>query len=170
MGFKQVCVLQCRSVRAAARYWAAESASSMALRVPIGPFGADSRRDRKPEAPAPSRYSPTMFSAVGGRGAAAARCLQGGLCMGHPEPPAAALPAPHWPQHPTPSTLQALRTKVLAMWPGGALQPPCGALSLVVSEYAPFAVGRAVLAPFLKFRLQEFEIAPDQKNYNTYEA
>jgi hypothetical protein len=71
------------------------------------------------------------------------------------------LGAPHWPQHPTPSTLQALRIKVLAMWPRGALQPPCGALSPVVSEYAPFAVGRAVLAPFFKFRLQEFENAPD---------
>jgi hypothetical protein len=142
-------------------------------RVPIGPFGADSRRDRKPEAPTHPRCSPMKFSAVGGSGAAAARCLQGGLCMGlhgASQAPVAALPAPHWPQHPTPSTLQAFRTKVLAMWTGGAVQPPCGALSLVVSEYASFAVGRVVLAPFLKFRLQEFETAPGQKNYNTYEA
>jgi hypothetical protein len=80
----------------------------------------------------------------------------------HAHAPQWQLGAPHWPQHPTPRTLQAFRTKVRAMWPGGALQPPWGALNLVVSEYASFAVARAVLAQISKFRLQEFETAPEQ--------
>jgi hypothetical protein len=87
-------------------------------------LAADSRRDCKTNAPTHSRCSPTMFSAVGGRGAAAARCLEGGLCMGSPKPPVAALPAPHWPQHVSPSTPQALRTKLMAMWPEGGAPAP----------------------------------------------
>jgi hypothetical protein len=49
---------------------------------PIGPFWRGFTPRRKFDAPTHSRCSPMKFSAVGGRGAAAARWLKGGLCMG----------------------------------------------------------------------------------------
>jgi hypothetical protein len=54
------------------------------------------------------------------------------------------------PEHTTPSTPQAFRTKLQAMWPGGALQPARRAFNLGVRQFAPFFVGQAVLAQFIQ--------------------